>query len=140
MSYWLFYAGAENYLCEHGERDFSAEEVRWSGAPGVRKGDLAALYRKSLSKLNAEQICDLTGMSLPLAAGVKQRSIGSDIPLVWSVTSGNQGPFGGWSHGCTVRLLTAIYPPITLKELRAEGGLRKWQDLRWNFQAQGREA
>jgi len=140
MGYWLFYAGPENYLCERGERDFANEEGPWSGAVGVRAGDVAVLYRKLLSKLTAQQISELTGMSLQLAAEIKRRQIGSDISLVWQIVSGDQGPFGRWSHGCTVKLLTTIDPPITLKELKAEVRLRKWQDLRWNFRAQGREA
>ena len=48
MGYWLFYAGPENYLCERGERDFANEEGPWSGAVGVRAGDVAVLYRKRL--------------------------------------------------------------------------------------------
>jgi hypothetical protein len=140
MGYWLFYAGPENYLSERGERDFTAEQGLWSGAPSVREGDLAALYRKSLSKLSVEQMSELTGMSRQLATEVKDRHIGSDIPLVWRIVSGDQGPFGKWSNGYAVRLLTVVNPPISLRELKAESRLRKWQDLRWNFQAQGREA
>jgi hypothetical protein len=140
MGHWLFYAGPENYLCAHGERNFAAEEGLWSGASGVRNGDLAALYRKSLSKVSIEQMRELTGMSLQLAAEVKQRQIGSDILLIWRIVSGDQGPFGKWSNGYTVKLLVSIDPPITLKELKAESRLQKWQELRWNFQAQGREA
>jgi hypothetical protein len=140
MGYWLFYAGPENYLCELGERDFATGEYLWSGAPGVREGDLAALYRTSLSKLGAEQMRELTGMSLQLATEVKRRHIGSDIPLVWRVVSNDRGPFGGWSNGYAVKLLTAISPPISLKELKTDNRLRRWEDLRWNFRAQGREA
>jgi hypothetical protein len=52
MKYWLFYAGPENYLSEDGERQFTGELV-WSSAPEVSPGDLALLYRRSLSKVTA---------------------------------------------------------------------------------------
>ena len=140
MGYWLFYAGPENYLFANGERDFAAEEGLWSGAPGVREGDLAMLYRKSMSKVSVEDMTEFLGMSVEVATEVKERRIGSDIPLIWRIVSGDQGPFGEWSNGYAVRLLVFIKPPISLSELKAEKRLRKWQDLRWNFQAKGREA
>lgn len=140
MGHWLFYAGPESCLCAQGERDFVGEEGLWSGAPGVREGDLAVLYRKSLLKVSLEEAVEMTGMSLHLAAEVKRRRIGSDIPLIWRIVSGDQGPFAGWLHGYAVKLLVSIEPPIRLKELKAEPRLQQWQDLRWNFQAQGREA
>lgn len=119
---------------------FVAEEGLWSGAPGVCEGDLAVLYRKSMSRVSVEEMTELAGMRPQLAAEVKQRRIGSDIPLIWRIISGDQGPFAKWTNGYAVRFLMSIEPPITLKELKAERRLRKWQDLRWNFRAEGREA
>jgi hypothetical protein len=140
MAHWLFYAGPENYLGASGERDFAAADGLWSGAAGVRECDLAVLYRRSLSRWSAEQMSELTGMSPEQARGLRERRIGSDIPLVWLITSGDQGPFNGWAHGFAVKLIASIEPPIGLKELRAEKRLRRWQDLRWNFRADGRDA
>lgn len=140
MAHRLFYAGPENYLSASGERDFAAVEGLWSGAPGVREGDLAVLYRRSLSRWSAEQMSELTGMSLELAQELRESRIGSDIPLVWLITSGDQGPFNDWAHGFAVKLIAPIEPPIGLTELRAEKRLRGWLDLRWNFRAEGREA
>jgi hypothetical protein len=59
---------------------------------------------------------------------------------VWLITSGDQGPFNGWAHGFAVTLIASIDPAIGLQELRAEKRLRPWQDLRWNFRADGRDA
>jgi hypothetical protein len=140
MGNWLFYAGPENYLGADGERSLGTETVLWSGAPGGRKGDLAALYRRSLTKVSVEQLREMTGMTVQRAREVKRRQIGSDIPLVWRIVSGDQGPFNAWSNGYAVEPLCTIDPPITLRELKAEPRLRKWEDLRWNFEAQGREA
>jgi hypothetical protein len=36
--------------------------------------------------------------------------------------------------------LARIQPPVRLSELKAEPRLKRWRDLRWNFQAQGRDA
>jgi hypothetical protein len=71
---------------------------------------------------------------------LKGRKIGSDIPILWRVISGNKGPLGSWGASCRVECVTRIDPPITLSELKGEPRLRKWRDLRWNFQAQGRDA
>ena len=139
MGYWLFYAGPENYLCEQGERDFTAGEMIWSGAPGVRPGDLAALYRTSLSRLDIESP-EFAALSPEVIRALRRRHIGSDIPLIWEVVSDDQGPFAKWANGYVVRVVTLITPPIALKELKADSKLRKWEDLRWNFQARGREA
>jgi predicted RNA-binding protein with PUA-like domain len=140
MAYWLFYSGPENYLSAEGERNFAAETGLWSGAPGVRNGDLAVLYRRSLTKVSVGQMREMTGMSLQRAREVKLGKIGSDIPVVWRIVSDDKGPFNSWSHGYDVEPLRTIDPPITLRELKAEPRLRNWEDLRWNFQAQGREA
>ena len=71
---------------------------------------------------------------------LKGMSIGSDIPILWQVTSGNKGPLGAWGASCWVKCLGRISPPISLSELKAEPRLKRWRDLRWNFQAQGRDA
>jgi len=140
MGYWLFYAGPENYLGADGVRRLGTETALWSGAPGGRKGDLAALYPRSLTKVSVEQLREMTGMTVQRAQEVKRSQIGSDIPLIWRIVSGNQGPFNAWSNGYVVEPRRTIDPPITLRELKAEPRLRKWEDLQWNFQAQGREA
>jgi hypothetical protein len=102
MAYWLFYSGPENYLSAEGERNFASEIGLWSGVPGVRKGDLALLYRRSLTKVSVGQMREMTGMSLQRARVVKRRKIGSDIPVVWRIVSDDKGPFNSWSHGYDV--------------------------------------
>ena len=139
MKYWLFYAGPENYLSEDGERNFTGELV-WSSAPEISPGDLALLYRRSLSKVTVQMMVEGTGMPVETAEAIKRQGIGSDIVALWQVTSGNLGPLNEWQASCQVRHLATIAPPIALKELKGMKPLRKWQDLRWNFQAQGREA
>jgi len=74
MGNWLFYAGPENYLGADGERSLGTETVLWSGAPGGRKGDLAALYRRSLTKVSVEQLREMTGMTVQRAREVKRYS------------------------------------------------------------------
>lgn len=81
-----------------------------------------------------------TGMSADTAEAIKRKGIGSDIAALWQVTSGNLGPLHGWQASCQVRHLATIVPPIALKELKGIQALRKWEDVRWNFQAQGRDA
>lgn len=140
MRYWLFYAGPENYLSEQGERDFTNIEVVWSSVPDVAKGDQVLLYRKSLSDWSLNTMVELTGMSIKKAQELKRKGIGSDIPSVWEVVSGNLGCLGKWQTSCAVRHQANINPPIKLRDLKADLRLKRWQDLRWNFQAQGRDA
>ncbi len=140
MRYWLFYAGPENYLSDQGERDFSNTEWVWSGPREATQGDLALLYRKSLSRLSANEMAQSTGMPMEKAEELKRRGIGSDIPALWQVTTGDQGALGPWQSSSAVRQLAKIEPPITLSELKANRQLKKWRDLQWNFQAQGRDA
>jgi hypothetical protein len=76
MAHWLFYAGPENYLSASGERDVTGMEGLWSGAPDVREGDVAVLYRRSLSRWTGAQMRELTGMSLERAQEATSRSCG----------------------------------------------------------------
>jgi len=82
MKYWLFYAGPENYLSEDGERQFTGELV-WSSAPEVSPGDLALLYRRSLSKVTVQMMVEGTGMPVEIAEVIKREGIGSDIAALW---------------------------------------------------------
>lgn len=140
MTPWLFYAGPENYLDRTGLRTFTRRDSVWSCEPETAPGDLALLYRRSLSAVSVKQLVELLGMSLDAARAVKQTGIGSDIGALWQVTSGNLGPLHDWPASCEVRQLAPLSPPLTLKELKAAPGLRGWEDLRWSFQAQGRAA
>jgi len=125
MKYWLFYAGPENYLSEDGERQFTGELV-WSSAPEVSPGDLALLYRRSLSKVTVQMMVEGTGMPVETAEAIKRQGIGSDIAALWRVTSGNLGLLHEWQASCRVRHLATIAPPIALKELKGTKPLRKW--------------
>jgi len=117
MKYWLFYAGPENYLPEDGERNFTGELV-WSSAPEVSPGDLALLYRRSLSKVTVQMMVEGTGMPVETADAIRRKGIGSDIVALWKVTSDNLGPLHEWQASCQVRHLATIAPPIALKELK----------------------
>jgi hypothetical protein len=140
MSAWLFYAGPENYLDASGEVEF-AHEVVWSAAPDVKIGDTVLLYRRTLGKLTAEQLARGTNMPLGLAEALRRSGIGSDLAALWKVTSLDLGPLGPWASSCRVHHVGWIDPPLTLKELKANRPLYgAWPDLRWNFQAQGRDA
>ena len=140
MSVWLFYAGPENYLDARGEAEF-AHELVWSAAPQVRIGDTAVLYRRSLGKLTAERLAKDADMPLTLAQALKKSGIGSDLSALWEVASLDLGPLGPWAASCRVHQIGQIRPPLTLKELRGNRPLYgAWPDLRWNFQAQGRDA
>jgi hypothetical protein len=139
MNHWLFYAGPENFLDRTGVRQF-AGHWRWSCTPDVESGDLAILYRRSLTKLSVAAMVEAFGMTTDVAQAVKSQSIGSDLAAVWRVTSGNLGPLHEWDASCDVEHVADIQPPIALRELKAVPALRKWEDLRWNFQAQGRAA
>ena len=140
MSAWLFYAGPENYLDSQGEVAFSQELV-WSATPQVRVGDTALLYRRSLGKLTAERLAKDAHMPLALAQTLKTSGIGSDLAALWEVTSVRTGLLRLWASSCRVRNIGRIRPPLTLKELRSNRPLYgAWPDLRWNFQAQGRDA
>lgn len=59
---------------------------------------------------------------------------------MWQVTSGSLGPLHHWPASCRVRHLATLAPPITLTELNATPALKRWTDLRWSFQSQGRAA
>ena len=140
MRAWLFYAGPENYLDSRGEVEF-ARELVWSAVPQVNIGDRALLYRRSLGKLTAEQLARYANMPLPLAQTLRKTGVGSDLFALWEVTAHRGGPLGLWASSCRVRHLGRIRPPLTLKELKANRPLYgSWPDLRWNFQAQGRDA
>jgi hypothetical protein len=139
MNRWLFYAGPENFLDRAGVRQFPGH-WRWSCTPDVAPGDLAILYRRSLGKMSPAAMVEAFGMTVEVAQAVKRQAIGSDLAGVWRVTSGNLGPLHDWDASCDVEHLADIQPPIALRELKAVPGLRKWEDLRWNFQAQGRAA
>ena len=111
------------------ERNFTGELV-WSSAPEVSPGDLALLYRRSLSKVTVQMMVEGTGMPVETADAIRRKGIGSDIVALWQVTSGNLGPLHEWQASCQVRHLATIAPPIALKELKGTKPLRKWQDLR----------
>jgi hypothetical protein len=139
MNYWLFYAGPENFLDRTGARQF-AGSWKWSCTPEVASGDLAILYRRSLAKTSVAAMVEVFGMSAETAQAVRHQAIGSDLAAVWRVTSGNLGSLHDWEASCDVQHIADIKPPIALRELKAVPALRKWEDLRWNFQAQGRAA
>lgn len=140
IKHWLFYAGPENYLSERGEIDFNRGKWHWSASPEVAMGDLVLLYRRSMARLTVDAIVEMTGMPERTAQELKRKPIGSDIAAIWEVVSGNRGPLGSWQASCMVRQLARIAPALTLAELKADRRLRAWKDLRWNFQAQGRDA
>lgn len=137
---WLFYSGPENYLDKHGERDFTSGRFLWSCAKGTAKGDLALLYRRSLTRASAKDMVSEGLISEKKAEELKGTRIGSDIPILWQVTSGNKGPLAPWAASRWVVCLARIHPPVRLLELKAEPRLKRWRDLRWNLQAQGRDA
>ena len=140
LNYWLLYAGPENYLCADGIRDFSAMEVQWSGAPGMKRGDRALLYRKSMKKFTLQELSVMSDLSLERAMELKRHDVGSDIADLWEIVAGDQGPMPGWNVSCLIRHVACIRPPLRLTELKSKRELLKWKDLRWNFQAQGRDA
>lgn len=139
MNHWLFYEGPENFLDCTGARQL-AGQLRWSCTPDVASGDVAIPYRRSVAKTSVAAMVEAFGMAAEVAQAVKRQAIGSDLAAVWRVTSGNLGPLHDWDASCDVEHLADIRPPITLLELKAVPALRKWDDLRWNFQAQGRAA
>jgi hypothetical protein len=139
MNCWLFYAGPENFLDRAGIHQF-AGHLRWSCTADVASGDLAILYRRSLAKLSVAAMVEAFGMTAEVAQAVKRQAIGSDLAAVWRVTSGNLGPLHDWDASCDVEHIGDIQPPIAPRELKAVPALRKWEDLRWNFQAQDRAA
>ena len=53
---WLFYSGPENYRDKHGERDLTSGRFLWSCAKGTAKGDLALLYRRSLTGASIKEM------------------------------------------------------------------------------------
>jgi len=106
----------------------------------MKRGDLALLYRKSLKKFSPQELSQMLHMSLEHAKELKRHDVGSDIADVWEVIAGDQGPMPGWESSCLIRHVATIQPPVRLSELKAKQQLLKWKDLRWNFQAQGRDA
>ena len=135
----MFYAGPENYMAPDGLIDFTGREFTWSCVPDVASGDFALMYRKGLGKVSLSDIRRLTGVTAERAKTIK-RDVGSDIAEIFEIISGPKGPVGPWAETCDIRHLTSIRPALKLIELRADFRLLKWDDLRWNFQSQGRDA
>jgi hypothetical protein len=140
QKFWLFYAGPENYLDENGEIDYQGE-ILWSCEPGTRKGDLILLYRKSINQLTIDALIRSFGMTKEVAQDIKKRGVGKDISALWqAVSDSKRQPLWGWPYGCYVREIQKFNPPVRLEELKAVPALKRWEALRWNFQAKGRSA
>jgi hypothetical protein len=137
QKFWLFYAGPENYLHENGERGFQ-EEILWSCEPGTRKGDLILLYRKSINQLTVNDLIRKFKMTREVAQDIKKRRVGKDISALWQAVSNSKRKFfWWWPHGCYVREIQKINPPVGLEDSKAVPELKRWEALRWNFQAKG---
>jgi hypothetical protein len=106
----------------------------------MKRGDLALLYRKSMKKLTPQDLTEMLHIPLEQAVELKRHDIGSDVAAIWEITAGDQGPIQGWEITCLIRHLARIQPPLRLSELKSTKELLKWKDLRWNFQAQGKDA
>ena len=140
QKFWLFYAGPENYLDENGERDFQGETL-WSCEPGTRKGDLILLYRKSINQLSVNALIRTFNMTEKVARDIKARGVGKDVAALWQAVSNSRRQFGwGWRYGCYVREIRKLNRSVSLDELKAVPELRRWEALRWNFEAKGRSA
>ena len=140
QKFWLFYAGPENYLDENGEREFQGE-ILWSCEPGTRKDDLILLYRKSINQLSVNALMRTFNMTEKAARDVKERGVGKDIAALWQAVSNSKRQFcWGWPYGCYMREIRKLNPPLSLDELKAVPELRRWEALRWNFEARGRSA
>ncbi|MBU4257925.1 MAG: EVE domain-containing protein [Proteobacteria bacterium] len=140
QKFWLFYAGPENYLDENGVRSLQGE-VFWSCEPETRKGDLILLYRKSINQLSVNTLTRRFKMTKEVAQDIKKREVGKDISALWQAVSNSKRRFfWGWPYGCYVKEIQKLNPPIKLDELKASPELRRWESLRWNFQAKGHSA
>lgn len=138
--FWLFYAGPENYLCSIGLRDLTGE-VFWSCEQKTRTGDLILLYRKSINQRAAKGLAAEFHMPLNVAKQLKGSKVGKDFPSIWmATTDAKRMRDWGWRHGCTVKEVQRIDPPLLLDDLKADKRLLKWEGLRSNFQATGRSA
>ncbi len=141
QKFWLFYAGPENYLDENGERDFQGEEVLWSCEPETRKGDLILLYRKSINQLTINGLIRKFKITKEVAQDIKKREVGKDISALWQAVSDSKRKlFWQWKYGCDVQEIQKFNPPVRLEELKAVPELKRWETLRWNFQAKGDSA
>ena len=140
QKFWLFYAGPENYLDENGVRSLQGE-VFWSCEPETRKGDLILLYRKSINQLSVNTLSRRFKMTKEVAQDIKKMGVGKDISAVWQAVSDSKRKFfWGWPYGCYVKEIQKLNPPIKLDELKSSPELRRWESLRWNFQANGHSA
>ena len=140
QKFWLFYAGPENYLDENGVRSLQGE-VFWSCEPETRKGDLILLYRKSINQLSVNTLTRQFKMTKEVAQDIKKREVGKDISAVCQAVSNSKRRFfWGWPYGCHVKEIQKLNPPIKLDELKSIPELRRWESLRWNFQAKGHSA
>lgn len=140
QKFWLFYAGPENYLDENEAQSLQGE-VFWSCEPETRKGDLILLYRKSINQLSVNTLTRRFKMTKEVAQDIKKREVGKDISAVWQAVSNSKRRFfWGWPYGCYVKEIQKLNPPIKLDELKSIPELRRWESLRWNFQAKGRSA
>lgn len=140
QKFWLFYAGPENYLDENGAQSLQGE-VFWSCEPETRKGDLILLYRKSINQLSVNTLTRRFKMTKEVAQDIKKKEVGKDISAVWQAVSNSKRRFfWGWPYGCYVKEIQKLNPPIKLDELKSIPELRRWESLRWNFQAKGRSA
>ena len=135
--YWLFYAGPENYLFEGGVRDLP-QEAFWSCEPETKRGDLILAYRRSMNHLSVDRLVSEFAMPENVAKRVKNAGIGKDFPVIWEATSdAKRKLLWHWPYGCDAKEIQRIDPPLRLQELKSEPRLRKWEGLRWNFQARG---
>ncbi len=140
QKFWLFYAGPENYLDENGEREYRGR-IFWSCEPQTRKGDLILLYRKSINQLTANDLNQKFKMTREAAQDIKKRGVGKDVSALWQAVADSKRRFSWkWPHGCYVREIQKLNPPVRLEELKAAPGLKRWKSLSWNFQAEGRNA
>jgi hypothetical protein len=140
QKFWLFYAGPENYLDENGEYGLQGKAF-WSCEPETRKGDLILLYRKSINQLSVNTLTRRFKMTKNVAQDIKKREVGKDISALWQAVSNSKRRFfWGWPYGCYVKEIQKLNPPIKLNELKSIPELRRWESLRWNFQAKGRSA
>jgi len=140
QKFWLFYAASENYLDENGVRGLQGE-VFWSCEPETRKGDLILLYRKSIDQLSVNTLTRRFKMTKEVAQDIKKGGVGKDISSLWQAVSNSKRRFfWGWPYGCYVKEIQKLSPPIKLNELKSIPELRRWESLRWNFQARGHSA
>ena len=124
-------------MFEGGVRDLP-QEAFWSCEPETKRGDLVLVYRRSMNHLSVNHLVSEFGMPENVAKRVKNAGIGKDFPVIWEATSdAKRKPLWHWPHGCDAKEIQRIDPPLQLQELKSEPRLRKWEGLRWNFQARG---